>query len=235
MQPLLSPSSSACGNPDLHAATPPQGAGDGGSRGLCTADTSNADAPPSTGTCRVCLKPFFRRTTLHALCSVRCHDKEHRQKRKAKSADRKETRAKLESMKPLAQLRAEAQTAFNAFIRARDRLAGHGCICCGAALDWNSRQAGGCGRRRGHFISRGAAIELAFDERNVNAQRKSCNRLGGTSAQKFRAGMVERYGAEVVAELEGPHDLPKLKHDDLRAIRDRYRRKAKDLAREVKA
>jgi hypothetical protein len=149
-------------------------------------------------------------------------------KAKAAQADRKATKAQLEALKPLPKLRKEAQAAFNSFIRARDRLAGHGCICCDAPLDWYSGKPGGS-VDAGHFVSRGSAIELAFDERNTNAQAKSCNRPGGTTRDRFRAGMIARWGEAVVAELEGPHELPKLKHDDLRRIRDMYRAKARQV------
>lgn len=187
----------------------------------------------ATTACAVCSQVFERRSTTQRVCSPRCAFRlvraDKRQAAAARRADRVSTREKLESLKPLAKLRAEAQTAFNAFIRARDRKAGYGCICCGAMLEWDSDKPGGA-VDAGHFVSRGAAIELAFDESNVNAQRKSCNRPGGTTRDQFRAGMLLRYGAAVVAELEGPHELPRLKHDDLRAIRDTYRRRARELA-----
>lgn len=193
--------------------------------------------------CKVCRKPIpGRRSTLQTKCIPcvlaeanardRAAAKAQRQAaidaRKRFAADKRETKAKLDAMKTLKELRKEAQDAFNLFIRTRDRLAGHGCICCGALLDWNSTTPGGA-VDAGHFVSRGSAIELAFDERNVNAQRKGCNRPGGTTRDKFRAGMTERYGAAVVAELDGPHDLPHLKHDDLRRIKATYRAKARAL------
>lgn len=179
-----------------------------------------------TTACKVCRTLFERRNSLHVVCSPRCAMKSQREARKAERADFQRRR---EAVKSLAELRAEAQTAFNAWIRARDRRAGWGCICCGAPLEWESSKPGGA-VDAGHYLSRGSTIALAFDERNVNAQRKSCNRPGGTTRDSFRAGMVARYGAEVVAELEGPHDLPHLKHDDLRAIRDEYRRRLKEAA-----
>lgn len=185
--------------------------------------------PIATHPCKVCQKPFPQFRSTQTVCSIKCAAKLPRLARKAAAADRRQTRAQLEAMKSLAQLRKEAQASFNAFIRARDKAAGFGCICCGAPLDWNSGKPGGS-VDAGHFVSRGSAIELAFDERNVNAQRKSCNRPGGTTRDAFRDGMLARYGAAVVAELEGPHDLPKLKHDDLRRIRDEYRVKAKAAA-----
>lgn len=185
--------------------------------------------------CKVCRNGFVPRSITHKACGPECAEvlgKQEAAKQAARAAieDRKQTRAQLEALKTLKELRAEAQAAFNTYIRARDRKAKYGCICCGTPLDWNSGKPGGA-VDAGHFVSRGSAIELAFDERNVNAQRKSCNRPGGTTRAKFTAGMIERWGAEVVAELEGPNDLPHLKHDDLRAIRDKYRAKAREVER----
>lgn len=148
--------------------------------------------------------------------------------RRDKSEEVKATRAAKESAKRLGTLRAEAQAEFNAYIRERDRQAGYGCICCGAPLEWDSTAPGGK-VDAGHYISRGSAPELAFDERNVNAQRKSCNRPGGATRIEFRQGMVLRWGIAVVEELEGPHSLPQLRHDDYRQIRDTYRAKAREL------
>jgi hypothetical protein len=171
-------------------------------------------------------------------CGPRCASLmvEHMKTRTAEKAareDRKQTRAQLEAMKSLRTLRAEAQAEFNRFIRHRDRLAGWGCICCGAPLNWNSTKPGG-EVDAGHYMGRGAAIELAFDEVNVNAQRKSCNRPGGATRAEFRAGMVARWGRAEVERLEGPQSLPQLRHDDLRAIRDDYRKKANALEKELR-
>lgn len=192
--------------------------------------------PPTTRDCKVCEKPFSPRTSLQTICRTLCALKleatKLRAAKEAAATNRRKTRKALEALKSLRQLRGEAQDAFNLFCRLRDRLAGHGCICCGAPLDWNSTKPGGA-VDAGHFVSRGSAIELAFDERNVNAQRKGCNRPGGTTRAKFTAGMTERWGAAVVAELEGPHDVPHLKHDDLRKIRDTYRAKARALTKDL--
>lgn len=180
--------------------------------------------------CKVCEKPFFRFKTTQAVCGVSCGAKVGKIARKAEKDD---TRARRVALKSLADWRAEAQTAFNRFCRWRDRLAGYGCICCGAPLDWNSTKPGGS-VDAGHFVSRGSAIELAFDERNVNAQRKSCNRPGGATRAKFVAGMTARYGKAVVDELEGSHELPKLRAEDYRAIKAKYSALARELQKEFR-
>ncbi len=187
-----------------------------------------------------CRERFIPRGEKHRACSADCSEKVVEQD-KAKAArveakrlavlaaeDKRNTRTQLEALKSLKELRAEAQVAFNKYIRLRDRRAGHACICCGQPLNWTSSLTGG-DVDAGHFLSRGARPELAFDERNVNAQRKGCNRTGGTTYLRFRAGMVARYGEEVVADLERPHAMPHLKHDDYRQIRDTYRLKARAI------
>jgi hypothetical protein len=146
----------------------------------------------------------------------------------ARIAEAKQDQAKREAMKSLATLRREAQAEFNRYIRLRDRLAGHGCICCGAPLDWHSTMPGGA-VDAGHFVSRGSAPELAFDERNVNAQRKGCNRPGGAKRDDFRAGMVGRWGQAIVDELEGPAPPARLRADDYRGMKADYRARANAL------
>jgi hypothetical protein len=170
-------------------------------------------------------------------CSPECglsiaRAKKEQAETKARQAERRADKDKKEGLKNLGSLRKEAQTQFNRYIRFRDQIAGHGCICCGRPLNWNSGKPGG-DVDAGHYLSRGASIELAFDERNVNAQAKSCNRPGGTTRAQFRDGMIDRYGVDVVDELEGPHELTQLRHDDLRAIRDKYRKMANDLSKSI--
>ena len=180
----------------------------------------------ATGTCEVCKKTFQRFSTMQRCCrTYRCAMALVKADKKAEA---EKTRARRLAVKTIPEWRADAQAVFNRYCRTRDRLAGYGCICCGAPLDWNSGKPGGS-VDAGHYVSRGSAIELAFDERNVNAQRKSCNRPGGATKDKFRAGMVERWGEAVVAELEGPHEVPHLKADDYRQIIKTYHAKLREL------
>lgn len=178
--------------------------------------------------CAQCGDDFFPRSTTQVVCGRMCALKKVRSDKKSEA---NVTRAAKEAAKRLGTLKTEAQKAFNEFIRERDRAAGYGCICCGAPLEWDSLTPGGK-VDAGHYMGRQACPELAFDERNVNAQRKSCNRPGGTTRAEFRQGMVHRWGCAVVEELEGPHDLPQLRHDDYRQIRDTYRAKARQLKKE---
>src|SRR5215212_2558359 len=66
-----------------------------------------------------------------------------------------------------------------------------------------------CGERRGlqcsHFYSR-RYLATRFDLRNCNAMCAGCNRRHNEDPGPYLRFMLERYGAGVVAELEGLRD-----------------------------
>lgn len=144
--------------------------------------------------------------------------------RAAAKVERAETRRRKEAVKRMPDLIAEAQTAFNAYIRARD--ASKPCICCGKPFE--PMKPGGSADA-GHFRSRGAAGHLRFNEDNCFSQRKNCNRPGGTTYAAFRAGVVARIGEARVLALEADNAVHKWTHDELRAIRDTYKAKLKEM------
>jgi hypothetical protein len=45
----------------------------------------------------------------------------------------------------------------------------------------------------------------------------------------YRLGLIRRIGLEAVERLEGPHEPRKYSIDELREIRDTYRRRAREL------
>lgn len=164
-------------------------------------------------------------------CSPECGLKiaqERQAKAKAKKAkeERKADKAKLRDMKPLSYWNELAQEAFNKYVRLRDIKAGHGCIDCGKPFEPNTI---GGSIDAGHFISRGSAKHLRFDERNCFAQRKNCNRPGGTTRDAFRAGVVERIGLTAVEALESDNEPRQYRRHDLEQIIATYRQKTKEL------
>lgn len=186
--------------------------------------------------CKHCREPFQKKTAMHTTCSAPCilraaeirEAKRARQQaaqaQRASRADAATTRAMLDAMKGKPALLEEAQKAFNAYIRLRD--AGKPCICCGAFPQSDSLTGGEWDA--GHFRSRGACPEIAFDEDNCHAQTKRCNRRAWDVAS-YRANLLLRIGPDRLAALEGPHAPTKWSRDDLRAIRQTYRAKAKAL------
>jgi hypothetical protein len=143
-------------------------------------------------------------------------------KRKAQARTLRDRR---EAMKTLPDLKKEAQEAFNAYIRARD--SGRSCICCGKTPTGPEALTGGAWDA-GHYRSRGACPELAFDERNCHAQLARCNRFSWDVAS-YRAELIRRIGLAEVESLEGYHPPKKYTRADMKAIRDTYRQKLKAL------
>lgn len=176
---------------------------------------------PKPKQCSQCERQFWPRTSLHSVCSQRCAMK----KLKAKAVEEKEElKARKEAIKTLPQLKREAQIEFNAYIRERDRQAGHHCISSGRVLDWaaNSVDAG-------HYRSVGAAPHLRFDERNCHAQCKHDNQYRAGNVVDYRIGLIKRIGIEAVEALENDNRTHKWTREQLNEIKSTYRAKRKAL------
>ncbi|ODB39587.1 ninG protein [Pseudomonas mosselii] len=142
---------------------------------------------------------------------------------KQKRQDLQERREKL---KTKGEHLREAQAAFNAYIRERDRLAGYACISSGRPLDWNGNAVDA-----GHYRSVGSAPHLRFNEMNCNAQSKHDNRYLSGNVAEYRLGLIARYGLEAVEALERDQSVRRYTIEDLQAIKTLYRQKLKDLRR----
>lgn len=139
-------------------------------------------------------------------------------------AERAQDKARKQALETIPELIKAAQREFNSFIRARDSQMP--CICCGRQLgDGEVGGAYDCG----HYRSTGSAPHLRFDERNAHAQRKHCNRYGAGRAVDYRLGLIARIGREAVEALEADNRVHRWTRDELRSIRDEYRRKRKEL------
>lgn len=136
-----------------------------------------------------------------------------------RAMERSQDRERKERLKSKSDLKKEAQAAINKYRRLSDLKAGYNCICCGKPFE-PSRPGGSVDA--GHYLARGSHPNLSFVEMNINAQRKSCNMPGGTTAASFRVGMIERYGLAAVEALEADHEPRHYTADDYREIRDKY-------------
>jgi len=139
--------------------------------------------------------------------------------------DLKERREKLKTRR---EHMAEAQAAFNAYIRERD--AGLPCISCDSNPSDHDLITGSRWDA-GHYRSVGACPELRFEPLNVHRQCVKCNRNLSGNAVEYRIRLVRRIGADQVEWLEGPHKPQRLTIEDLQAIKALYRQKLKDLRR----
>lgn len=182
--------------------------------------------------CRYCRQPYKPARMGQGCCLNLDCIIQAGQARKAKEAakqakaERAAIKVRKEAAKRPKTLKVEAQAAFNAYIRARDLIAGHNCIDCGKPFE---PQKPGGSVDAGHYLSRGSHPNLAFSEQNCFAQRKNCNRPGGTTATAFRLGVIDRIGLDAVEALESDTTPRRYRAEDYRAIRDLYRAKLKEL------
>ena len=174
--------------------------------------------------CRVCEVLFVPARMGQIVCSVRCAQRMPVIARNTIKAAKKMTRAKLAALKPRSKWMAEAQQAFNAWVRARD--AWVGCVSCGTMTGKTNA---------GHYRSVGSCPELRFDPLNVHRQCERCNTYLHGNLIAYRHALIRRVGIDSVNAIEGPHPAQKHTVEELRAIRDLYRAKSKAIERKFEA
>lgn len=196
--------------------------------------------------CKVCHGEFkpFRSTQVVCgrFCAVKFAQNQSRAKddklaKAAKAQRAKENKAKLEAMKTKPQLTKEAEREVRRYVRARDF--NQPCISCGKEDHEIPDTFRGGKWDAGHYLGKGAYPELRFEPLNIHRQCKSCNGGGGkfkhkerTVSKKYRDGLIQRIGIDRVLWLEGPHKMPHHNHDELRRIRDHYRKLANKIEKE---
>lgn len=180
-----------------------------------------------------CGQRFKPTMTTQKVCSIACAlavSKDSKVQKVAARAittqARQDLQARREKLKTKGEHLREAQAAFNAYIRERDRLAGYACISSGRPLDWNGNAVDA-----GHYRSTGAAPHLRFDENNCHAQSKHDNRYLSGNVAEYRLGLIQRIGLAAVEALEADQAPRRYTIEDLQAIKALYRQKLKDLRR----
>jgi rubredoxin len=120
-------------------------------------------------------------------------------------------------------LLAAADKAFSAYIRARDEVGGNfRCPTCGRTMPIEQADAG-------HYISR-RFMATRFDEVNVNAQCRSCNRFKEGAHFLYRQWLVEKHGEQEVELLEARAQSPSgFSAMDLSLIAIEYKKKLKAI------
>jgi hypothetical protein len=167
--------------------------------------------------------------------------KEKTKKKKLVAEENRELRKLKETIKP--KVLAEAQTAFNKYIRLRDYY--EACISCQKSKEeveaeqgWKT---GGCWDA-GHYMTRGAKGQLRFVLFNVHKQCKSCNGGGGkfsskaaTVDAKYRINLIEKIGIEKVEWLENNNEIDLKKGDIeyLERIKKIFNRRARILSKKL--
>ena len=184
---------------------------------------------PKPKTCKQCGSNFTPHRPMATVCSAICASRlvkaEKAQAKERVKLGRMMDKAKRDSLKSHSEVKAEAQTAVNAYVLLRD--AGLPCISCGRMHEgaWHA----------GHYRSRGAAPQLALDPRNVHRQCAPCNLYLHGNQINYRLGLIARYGVDYVDAIESENEPLKLTVEELRQIKTIYRAKARELKKEKQA
>ena len=171
--------------------------------------------------CPICGITFEKQRMGQKVCGPKCSIEYVKQQ--ADKADRKLTKEKKDALKTRSDWLREAQQAFNAYVRFRDR--DLPCISCGRSHT-GSHDAG-------HYRSVGAAQQLRFHEDNCHKQCVPCNQHKSGNAIEYRIRLVQKIGVDRVEWLEADHDLAKWSIDEIKKIKDHYKRKLKEAQREI--
>lgn len=175
--------------------------------------------------CRVCGEKFQPVRAIQPTCdSFDCKlayavNVAEKNAAKGRAEYRKSLRDAKAKAKPRSKYTAEAQAAFNRWVRIRD--SGQPCISCGRHHQGQ--------HHAGHYRTTKAAPELRFDEWNVNLQCQPCNTHLSGNIIEYRKGLLAKYGLSVVEYLEGPHEPKKYTIEELIEIKKKYTALAKEL------
>lgn len=191
---------------------------------VCKSPQSAWPHKPQSSLVRVC-------SGACALAKVRSDKARADRKRSAEQASR--TRADRERLKTLPMLTKECQQAFNAWVRERDR--GKPCISCGKDSAGGNKFITGSGFDCGHFRSVGSAPHHRFNPNNAHLQCVRDNQFLSGAIVEYRKGLIERIGLDAVEALEADNEPRKYSKDDLRAMRDDYRRRYRELKKQNEA
>ena len=172
--------------------------------------------------CKSCKEPFTPFRPRQVACSHGCAislatAKREKEERKQAKDQRKEHREAKERIKSRADWLKEAQTAFNAWIRARDH--NQPCISCQRYHDGQYHA--------GHYRTTKAAPELRFCEINVWKQCSVCNNHLSGNILEYRINLIKK-GIDV-DWLDGPHEPQKYTITELKAIKAEYKLKLKNV------
>ena len=171
--------------------------------------------------CKICGEAFTPARSMQSVCSPRCAIKDAQNKRQEKHLRevRKTQRKERKKLKSRSDWMKEAQAAFNRYIRLRDK--DEPCISCQRHHDGQYHA--------GHYRTVGANPELRFDENNVMKQCSACNNHLSGNLVNYRINLIKKIGLSAVEELEGHHPPKKYTIEDLKEIKQRYTKLAKQM------
>lgn len=176
-----------------------------------------------TKKCKVCGTEFNLYRSTQQVCGPKCAiELTNRQKSSKAQQQRKADRLKVEALRPLSWYKSKAQTAFNNFVRYRDK--DEPCISCQRHHQGQNHA--------GHFMTRGARPELSYHPSNNNLQCAPCNLHLSGNLILYRQNLINKVGNEMVDYLENFNSPQKWTIEDLKEITQHYKDELKRLKSE---
>jgi len=186
--------------------------------------------------CRYCREPATLKIQMSSYCSFECAVKQARKLQEAKhkrqqAEFKRETKRRKDKIKTNAQWAAEVQIVFNKMRRLeellwfKERCIEPYCISCQQALG-NDQWC------NGHFKTRGARPDLAFDKSNSHLQHnRRCNQALSGDIAGYKIGLAMRFGDEearrIIEYCEVRQEVPRRTAEDWRQFK-------KELSAEIR-
>jgi len=176
--------------------------------------------------CANCKESFVPSRSFISWCSTDCaiviaRLKQAKQKASEATQERAQHAKAKEAVKTKGQHMKEAQTAFNAFIRERDK--DLPCVSCDKPATWRGQW------HASHLRSVGSTPELRFEELNVHKACSVCNSHLSGNLLGYLPRLILRIGQDKVDWLQGKHEPKRYSIDDLKAIKAEYRQKLREM------
>ena len=178
---------------------------------------SGVKTPVAWFCCHVCAIEFARERSAKA--AARQAAKRKADNSKVERLAKSELRQRKMEVKSVGYWMKRAQSAFNAWVRERDR--DQPCISCGRHHQGQNHA--------GHYRPAGSNPELRFEPDNCHKQCAPCNSHLSGNLTKYRQALIAKVGLERVEWLEGPHEPKRYRMDDYQAIESEYKAKLKEI------
>lgn len=176
--------------------------------------------------CKTCKEQYTPRSPLQTACSPLCAQQQAKLKRekaeaKAKREEKRQDREKLKELEPIGKLEKRAETAVNAYVRARDARLGYGCISCDKPANWDGQW------HASHFRSVGAASGVRYNLWNINRACWICNKLYSGRIDAYTPALIERIGQDKVDWLKAQNKPVRYSREYLERLRAIFAKKTR--------
>lgn len=179
-----------------------------------------------------CDNKFKPRQGFEVWCSPDCGFKIHQAREAARvialaKKEKRETKAKLDDLKPLSYWEGKAQDAINWYVKARDFH--KGCASCDLPATWGGQW------HASHFRSVGAATAVRYHLWNVRKACVGCNHFKSGNLAGYEPRLRADIGDERVDWLKSQNQIVRYSREYLQRLQRVFNKKARRQERRNRA